>query len=151
MPAQHRPDPRRQLCRREGLDDVVRRAGLERPDDGLVAAVARDEDHRQVGELRDGLHQLDAVGPGQHQVEQDQRGPLGADDVPERAMVAGDQRGIARLGQRVADMAQGLRIVVDHQDAVGLASLPGRRPAKGDAGAGGAGAHLPCHRGVECG
>ena len=28
-------------------------------------------------------------------------------------MVAGDQRGLARLDQRVADMAQGLRIVVD--------------------------------------
>ena len=35
-PAQRRPDPRRQLGRREGLDDVVRRARLERPRDGLV-------------------------------------------------------------------------------------------------------------------
>ena len=92
------------------------------------AAVARDEDHRQLGQFRDVLHQLDAVGPGQHQVEQDQRGLLGADDLPELARVAGDQRGIARLGQRVADMAQGLRIVVDHQDAVGL-GVPAGAPA----------------------
>ena len=72
------------------------------------------------------LTQLDAVGPGQYQVEQDQRGLLGADDLGEIAMVGGDQRGIARFDQRVADMAQGLRVVVDHGDAVGLTPLPGR-------------------------
>ena len=37
MPAQRSADPRRQLGRREGLDNVVGRARLQRPRDGLVA------------------------------------------------------------------------------------------------------------------
>ena len=35
-----------------------------------------------VGELGHGLHQVDAVGPWQHQVEQDQLGLLGPDAPP---------------------------------------------------------------------
>ena len=115
-PAQGRPDARREFGRRERLDHVVLGAGLQRPRDGLVAPVARDEDDRQVGELGHGLHQLDAVGPGQHQVEQDQLGLLGPDEARHRPGVAGDQRGVARLRQRVAEMAQRLRVVVDHED-----------------------------------
>ena len=67
--------------------------------------VAGDEDDRPVGELRDPLHQRESVGPRQDQVEQDQRGLLRLDDVHEFRMVARGQRGIARLGQRVADVA----------------------------------------------
>ena len=37
---QRRTDPRHQFGRREGLDDVVVGAGIERTRDGLVAAVA---------------------------------------------------------------------------------------------------------------
>ena len=53
MPAQCRPDPGYQLDRRERLDDVVGGARVERLGDSLVAAVAGDEDDRQVGELGD--------------------------------------------------------------------------------------------------
>ena len=55
-------------------------------------------------------------GPGQHQVEQDQLGLFGLDEARHRPGVAGDQRGVARLRQRVAEMAQRLRVVVDHED-----------------------------------
>ena len=54
LPAQGGPDPRRQLRRRERLDDVVGGAGFERPRDRLVAPVAGDEDDRQVGQLGEG-------------------------------------------------------------------------------------------------
>ncbi len=63
-----------------------------------------------------GRRQLDAVGVGQHQVEQDQPGLLGPDEARQLPGVAGDQRGVARRRQRVADLAQRLRVVVDHQD-----------------------------------
>ena len=115
--AERRADPRRQLSRRERLDDVVGRARLERPRDGLVAPVGGDEDDRQVGELGDGLHQLDAVGLGQHQVEQGQLRLLGPDDLGELAMVAGHQWRVAGVHQRVAHEAQHLRVVVDDEDA----------------------------------
>ena len=108
-PAQDRPDPRRELGRRKGLDDVVVGAGLKRPRDGLVAPVARDEDDGEVGEFRHDLHQLDPVGPGQHQVEQHQPGLLGPEDARQLPGVAGDQGGVARVGERVANMAQRAR------------------------------------------
>ena len=100
-------------------------------------AVAGDEDDRSVGECRDALHQLDAVGPGQDQVEQDQVGLLRLDDVRQLRVVARDQRGIARRGERVADVAQRLRVVVHHEDAHRFAVVPRRlRPGRGGGTAG---------------
>ena len=46
--------------------------GLQRPCDGFVASIAEDEHDRHIGELWDALHKRYAVGPRQHQVEQDQ-------------------------------------------------------------------------------
>ena len=68
---------------------VLLGAGLKRPRDGLVAPVARDEDDGEVGEFRHGLHQLDPVGPGQHQVQQHQPGLLGPEDARQLPGVAG--------------------------------------------------------------
>ena len=56
-----------------GVAGVVGRTRLQRPRDDGVAPVAGDKDDRQVGELGDSFHQLDAVGSRQHQVEQDWR------------------------------------------------------------------------------
>ena len=67
----------------ERLDDVVGRAALERPGDGLVAPVGGDEDDGDLVELGHPLHELDAVGSRQHQVEEHEAGPLGADDAGE--------------------------------------------------------------------
>jgi hypothetical protein len=105
LPAQRRLDPRRELGRRERLDEVVGGAPLQRPGDGLVAPVGRDEDDRDVGQLGDGLHELDAVGARQHQVEQHQAGALGPDDPGQVFGVAGRERRVAGTGERVADEA----------------------------------------------
>ena len=78
---ERRLDARHELGWRERLDDVVGRAALERPCDGLVPAVAGDEDDREIGQLRDLLHQLDPVRPGEHQVEEDEARLLGAGTV----------------------------------------------------------------------
>ena len=85
----------------KGLTNVVVRAQLERRRDDLVAAVAGGEDDQQVGELGDPPHQLDAVDLGQHQVEQHQPRPLGPDDSPQVPRRAGDERGVAGLGERL--------------------------------------------------
>ena len=156
-----RPDPGHQLGRREGLDDVVGRTRVERLGDGLVAAVAGDEDDRQVGELGNLAHQLDAVDIGQHQVEQHQPRPLGPDDARQVPRRPRHERGVAGHGERVADEAQRPRVVVHHQDARRLAAfrrrwrdgrasrgrvvgLPGNRQREGERGAApGAGALGP--------
>ena len=128
--AQRRLDARRELGRREGLDQVVGRAPLQRPRDGLVAPVGGDEDDRQVGELGHGLHQLDAVGAaGQHQVEQHQAGALRPDDLRELAGVGGGEWRIAGPGQRVAHEVQRPRVVVHHQDRRRRAVAAGRERA----------------------
>ena len=67
----------------ERLDDVVGRAALERPGDGLVAPVGGDEDDGEFVQLGHPPHQFDAVGSRQHQVEEHEAGPLGADDAGE--------------------------------------------------------------------
>ena len=123
--AKRGPDPCRELRRREGLDDVVGRPRLERPHDGLVAPVGGDEDDRPVGELGNALHQLDAVGPGQHQVEQDQPGIFGPDEAGQCVRIARHHRDVLRACERVAHEPQRLRIVVDHQDGHRLPTVPG--------------------------
>ena len=72
-------------------------------------------------------HQLDAVDLGQHQVEQHQPRPLGADDARQVPRRAGHERGVAGLGERVADEAQRPRVVVHDQDARRRAGFRGRR------------------------
>ena len=92
--AQCRPDPRRQLRRRKRLDDVIGGPGFESLRDRLVPPVGRDEDDRHIGQIGNLLHQLDAVGPGQHQIEQDQAGFLRADEARQFPGVARCHYGI---------------------------------------------------------
>ena len=87
------PHPRRQFRRREGLDDIVDRALLQRLGDCFVPAVGGDEDDRSIGDLRNSLHDLDAVGAGEYQVEQDQVGLLRLDDPGQLVVVAGQCAG----------------------------------------------------------
>ncbi len=138
--AQRRVDPRRELGRRERLDDIVGGAGLQGLGDGLAPFVAGDEDDRQIGQFGQLLHQLDPIGPGQHQVQQDELGLLGADDMGQLLMITGDDRVVAGRGECIAHVAQHQRIVVYHQNACRLGSFrPSARPAPGDLahGAGG--------------
>ena len=72
----------------ERLDDAVGGAGLQRLRDGVAAPVGGDEDHRQVGERWKGFHQRDAVGAGQHEVQQDQAGEQGPPIIVSRLVRA---------------------------------------------------------------
>ena len=79
------------------------------------------------------FHQRDAIGPGQYQVQQDQRGLLRLDEAGHVLRVAGHLRGVPRVSERVPHVPQGLRVVVHHQDARPL--LPGPpRVASGPGG-----------------
>ena len=55
-------------------------------------------------------------GSGKHQVEEHERGPLGADDPRESFRVAPDHGGVARVRQHRPHVAKCLRVVVDHED-----------------------------------
>ena len=68
-------DSCREFSRRERLDDIVVSAGFERSRDRFVPSICRNEDDRQIGQLRNALHNLDAVGP---RGASGQAGPVGA-------------------------------------------------------------------------
>ena len=61
------------------------------------------------------LHQLHAVGVGQHQVQQDQLGLFLLDEEQGLLGVAGHRRLVVGCGQGVADVAQRLGVVVHRQ------------------------------------
>ena len=123
--------PRHQLGRREGLDDVVGRTRLARPRDGLVVPVGRDEYDRPAGSGTVRISSMLSV-PGGIRSSSTRAGCSVWTIPRELAVVAGHQRGVARLGQRVAHMGQGLGVVVDREDAPTLAPrLRRKRPAKG--------------------
>ena len=124
-PAQGRPDPGRQLGRREGLDDVVGGAGVQGPGNGLVPAIGGDEDDRQIRQLGDAFHQLDAVRLRQQRVEQDQLGLLRLEEVGQLPRVAGHERGVAGRGESVPNVPKRLRVVVHDNDSR-LRPSPGR-------------------------
>ena len=67
---------RRDACRATWLDDVIDGPHVKGPGDELVPAVGGHEDDGHVARSQDVLHQLDAVGPRQHEVKQDQIGLL---------------------------------------------------------------------------
>ena len=50
--------------------------------------VSGDEDHRQVGQLGNASHQLDAIGAGQHEAEEDQVRAPAADGARQLRVVA---------------------------------------------------------------
>ena len=118
------PHPGHQLRRREGLDNIVGRARIERPDDRFVPAVGGDEDDGQVCQLRNLLHQRDAIRPGEEQVQQDQSGLVHCEEAGHLLRVPGHDRGVAGPAQLVPQVPKHLGVVVDHQDARLLALWP---------------------------
>ena len=113
--AQSRPDARRQLGRRERLDDVVGGARLQCPGDRLVPSIAGDEDDRKIGQCGDRLHQHDAVGIREHQVEQHQLRLSCADEARQLSRITRHRRGETGTGQGVTHHAQRQRVVVDNE------------------------------------
>ena len=67
--------------------------------------------------------QLDAVGAGQHQVQQRQLGLLLLHQAQRLLRVPGDHRPVARIDQGVPDVAQVVGVVVHHQHPHRLAGL----------------------------
>ena len=89
---QHGADAGRELARRERLRHVVVGAELE-PDDPVGLLASRGEhDHRELRAGADPPAQLEAVRSGQHQVEHDEVGPLGLDQLA-RAVAVGRLQG----------------------------------------------------------
>ena len=77
-----------------------------------------------------GPHEFDAVGAGQHQVEQDQGGLLRLDELGQLLGVGRHDRPVARGGERVTQVAQHLGVVVDDRDAGRLTALSRRARAR---------------------
>ena len=114
--AEERPDPGRQLAQAERLGDVVVGAELE-PDDLVeLGVLGREHDDRHAGLGPDDPADLDAGQLGEHQVEQDEVGLLGAEAGQRLAPVGrGDDPealGLERVDERLAQR----RLVVDDED-----------------------------------
>ena len=62
------------------------------------------------------MHQLDAVRPGQEQVQQHKVGPVRLDEAGHVLRVAGHERVVARVLEYPPNVAQCLRVVIHHQD-----------------------------------
>ena len=91
------------------------------------------------------LHQLDAVAARQHQVQQHQVGRFLPHEPGDLLRVSGHGGRVARPGQGVPDVPEGLRIVVHAEDAGPLRFLS--RPSPGPGG--GAPRRLPDRRNGE--
>ena len=63
------------------------------------------------------LHQFDAVGPGQQQVQQHQFGPLRFHQSGCIPWISGHDRGVTELDKGVADVAEVIGVVVHREDS----------------------------------
>ena len=130
--AQHGPHARHQLARAERLGQIVVGAQLQADQPvGLLHAGGEHDDRQAVGGrvLAQGAGDVEAVQAGQHQVEHQQVGPLGAGQAQGGRAVARRQHAKARPVQIVAHDGHDARLVVHHEDgpvAVGPRS-PGLR------------------------
>ena len=113
--AQGRPDPRRELRRREGLYDVIGGAHAEGRGDELVPAVGGKEDDRHVRRVQHLLHQLDAVSTREHEVQQHQLGPLFCQEAERLLRIPCHCGSVTRPDEGVLDIAKVRGIVVHRQ------------------------------------
>ena len=139
-------DPGQQLGRVERLDEVVVGAGPQPADLLLDLALGGEHDDRDVGGAAllaaDLGRDLVAVELGQHDVEQDEVGRLGAPQAEPFRAVAGDDDVVALLLERVLQESLDVRVVVDdedlgrHQSSTGgsrwVRRRAGWRPRRGD-------------------
>ena len=136
--AQERLDPAHQLAQAERLGQVVVGAELE-PDDlvDLVVAGGQDEDRHLGAGRPEAAEDLEAVHPGQADVEDDEVGRLARRDL--EAFLAGTRDGdlVALLLEGVLDPASDGVLVFDDEDggchagdATPAAERPGRTPRR---------------------
>jgi hypothetical protein len=111
---------REQLARRERLDQVVVRAGIESLHARFLSGPGRQKHHRDIAELHigaDRAQQTEAVEAWHHHVGQDQVGRLLVRGAQRRLAVGGELDLVAALLQQAAHVAPQVGIVVDLQDA----------------------------------
>ena len=117
-PAQDGADAGDELARAERLGQVVVGTELE-PEQLVELVVARrehdDRDRRVAAQL---AGDVEAVEPGQAEVEDDQVGPALADGRQRGRAVAGGEDGEARVLEVVAGERGDLRFVVDDEDGL---------------------------------
>ena len=115
--AQQRPDPRQQLLALEGLDQVVVGAAVEAVDAVLGLGPGGQHQDRHVAVGAQAPADLDAVEPGQAEVEDDQVGDEAGGDVERLDAVGGGADLVALVAQRAAQDVGDLGVVLDDQDA----------------------------------
>src|SRR4051794_27353602 len=107
------PDPGHQLLRLERLDHVVVRAGLQAQHDVDGVALRGQHDDRHAGLGADGPAHVDAVHPGEHQVEQHDVGAQ-LPDGRQRAGAVGHHGGVEALPAQHDGQHLGQRRIVVH-------------------------------------
>ena len=114
-PTQHRVDAQHQLPRAERLGDVVVGAQLQAHHPVRLGAQGGQHDDRDVAGLAEGPAHLEAVDPGQHQVEHHQVGrPLS--EQPQRRLAGVGLERVVAVGAQVGehDLAHRRVVVNDH-------------------------------------
>ncbi len=114
---QHRPHPRHELTRGEGLGDVVVGAQIEAHDPVGLLPPGGEHDHRDLGSRPDPAAQLQAVDARQHHVEHHQLGLGALDQVAGGDAVAGLEGAVPLAAQVGGDDLAHDRLVVDDQDS----------------------------------
>jgi hypothetical protein len=117
--AQHDLDPRDQFLRAERLRQVVVCADAEAQHDVAFLSLRSDHDHGDGTRHRIGLHtaaDLDAVDAGQHQVEDQQIGGLGADQAQPLLSVPAREHFVAFPLEVVLEDFADVRLVLDDDD-----------------------------------
>ena len=117
--AQRGADARQQFRRAERLGDVIVGAGVERGHFILLGIAHRQHDDRDLGAGADGAARLQAAHPRHVHVEQNQVEAVRANGIQRLLAGARFVKFIAVPGQRGAQHAADLRLIVDHQNAAG--------------------------------
>ena len=112
--AQQGGDAGQQLVDAERLGEVVVGAQVEGPHLVLLAPPGRHHDDPDRGVGPDVAAQVEAVGAGQHQVEQDEVGLVVAHQVDDVLAGAGDEHGEAADQQVGPDQVDDVAVVLDH-------------------------------------
>src|SRR3954471_6163531 len=108
--------PRHELARIEGLREVVVGADLEARDLVEVVVARRQHQHGQRARLADPPADLDPVEVGQHQVEDDERGSVDADEGQRLSAARGHLHGEAVLAEIGGDERGNRLLVLDDEN-----------------------------------
>ena len=115
-PAQHRPDPGRQLGRAEGLGDVVVGTQLEPEHPVHLLAARGQHDHRRPRGLPDPAEDVASVSVREHDVEENEVGRAAVEECKALRRRVGDDRVEALAPERGRERLRDRPFVLDQQD-----------------------------------